>query len=122
MFKVTTPIEPVLSPLQILPLGDPLSNPWAPRIEPAIAPIAGPVSGTLELNAEVKDEDPAVFLRFNWLVDGKLAASGRSFVWNTRNVADGAHVVRVVVRRQLESVRHQGFAEIRVDVANGGVR
>ena len=103
-------------------MGDPLAKPWAPRIEPVIAPVAGPLAGIVELKAEVKGEDPAVFLRFNWLVDGKLAASGRNFVWNTRNVPDGAHVVRVVVRRQLESVRHQGFAEIRVDVANGDAR
>ena len=114
--------QSVLSPLQILPMGDPLAKPWAPRIEPVIAPVAGPLAGIVELKAEVKGEDPAVFLRFNWLVDGKLAASGRNFVWNTRNVPDGAHVVRVVVRRQLESVRHQGFAEIRVDVANGDAR
>ncbi|MGI5869718.1 MAG: TIGR03790 family protein [Kiritimatiellia bacterium] len=113
--------QSVLSPLQILPVGDPLAKPWAPRIEPVVDPVAEPLVGIVELKAEVKNEDPAVFLRFNWLVDGKLAGSGRSFVWNTRTAADGPHVVRVVVRRQLESVRHQGFADIRVEVANGGV-
>ena len=114
--------QSVLSPLQILPVGDPLSKPWAPRIDPVIASVEGDLSGTVELRAEVRDEDPAVFFRFTWLVDGRQAATGRTFVWNTRGAADGEHVVRVVVRRQLESVRHQGFAERRVVVANGGAR
>ena len=45
------------------------------------------------------------------LVDGKIVGSGRTIVWNSRSVGNGAHAIRVVVRRQMESVRHQDFAE-----------
>ncbi|NLB69488.1 MAG: TIGR03790 family protein [Lentisphaerae bacterium] len=110
----------VSCPLQILPLGDPLCNPWAPKITPVIESSSGALSGLADLSASVENENPKVFLRFNWLVDGVNVASGRNFVWDTKGVDDGRHRVRVVVKHQLESVRHQAFAEIEVEVNNGG--
>lgn len=111
--------QSVLSPLQILPVGDPLSKPWAPKLEPEIAVAEEAHSGTVEMHASVKDEDAEVFLRFTWLVDGRVVGSGRTFVWNTRGVEKGTHPVRVVVSRQVESARHQDFVEIEVKVGNG---
>lgn len=113
--------QSVLSPLQILPLGDPLSRPWAPKLEPEIAIKGETASGMVEMQASVKNEALGVFLRFTWLVDGRVVATGRTFMWDTRNVEKGAHHVRVVVSRQLESARHQDFVEIAVNTGNGGV-
>ncbi len=114
--------QSVRSPLQILPVGDPLSKPWAPRNELAIAVASEPLSGMVEMKASLADEKPEVFYRFQWLIDGRVVASGRNFVWNSRTVKDGRHLVRVVARHQLESVRHQNFVEIEVEVINGGVK
>lgn len=112
--------QSVLSPLQILPLGDPLSKPWAIPLEPEIEVSNEVLSGRVELHAHVKGEDPSVFLRFHWFVDGKPEGIGRTLLWNTQKFSNGSHRVRVVARRQLESVRHQGFDEVQVEVQNGG--
>lgn len=110
----------VRSPLQILPLGDPLNKPWAPRLEPVISAPDNPLSGTVSFKGSVKNERRDVFYRFQWLVDGRVVSAGRTFVWNTRSVADGSHTLRLVVRHQIESVRHQNYTERSVEVANGG--
>ena len=112
--------QSVRCPLQILPVGDPLSKPWAPRNEPSIQRQDGELSGMVEMTASLADEKPEVYYRFQWLVDGKAVGNGRTFVWNSRGVKDGRHWVRVVARHQLESVRHQNFAEIEVEIRNGG--
>ncbi len=110
----------VRSPLQILPLGDPLSKPWAPLIEPVITAPPNPLSGTVTLRGSVTNERTDVFYRFQWLVNGRVVGSGRSFVWNTRALDEGRHDVRLVVRHQIESVRHQGFVEHVARVSNSG--
>lgn len=112
--------QSVRSPLQILPLGDALSKPWAPRLEPLISGPEHPVHGTVSFKGSVKDERRDVFYRFQWLVDGRVVSAGRTFVWNTRSVPDGSHTLRLVVRRQIESVRHQNYTEYTVEVMNGG--
>lgn len=110
----------VRSPLQSLPLGDALSKPWAPQLEPLISATDHPMAGTISLQGSVKNERRDVFYRFQWLVDGRVVGAGRTFVWNTRSVANGSHTLRLVVRRQIESVRHQNYVETTVEVANGG--
>ena len=112
--------QSVRSPLQILPLGDALSKPWAPRLEPIITAPDSPLLGTVSFQGSVKNERRDVFYRFQWLVDGRVVSVGRTFVWNTRSVSDGSHTLRLVVRRQIESVRHQNYTECSVVVANGG--
>ncbi|MCL1909650.1 MAG: TIGR03790 family protein [Kiritimatiellaeota bacterium] len=110
----------LLSPLQTLPLGDPLANPWGEEIRAGIIAPEGELSGQVEFTAEVENERADVFYRFQWFVDGKFAGNGRTLMLDTRNnIRDGSHKVRVVARRQLESVRQQGFAEITVRVKNG---
>lgn len=107
------------SPLQILAIGDPLSKPWAPRLEPVIhADTAENLSGTATFEAAVRAEDPKTGYLFSWLVDGKLAASGRTFLWNTKNASNGPHTIRLVVRRQDGALRHQNFATLGVTVNN----
>ncbi len=114
--------QSIRCPLQILPVGDPLSKPWAPKNEPFIQRKDGELSGLVEMTASLADERPEVYYRFQWLVDGRAVGTGRTFVWNSRGVKDGRHFVRLVARHQLESVRHQNFTEIGVEVRNGGTK
>ena len=110
--------QSVRCPLQTLPIGDPLANPWGEAVEARIDAPEGSLSGLVTLTASLENERADVFYRFQWLVDGVAAGTARSFVWDTRKASDGAHVIRVVARRQLENVKHQGFAEARVVVDN----
>ena len=108
----------VLSPLQTLPLGDPLTKPWAEKIDVRIESPEGDLSGSVEFTAVIENERPDVFYRFQWLVDGRQTGTSRTLVWDTRPVRNGSHTIRVIVRRQLEKVRPQGFDEITVKVQN----
>ena len=110
--------QSVRCPLQTLPLGDPLASPWSEKIVAQMFVPEGPLSGIVELKAAIVDERTEVFYRFQWFVDGVLVGAGRTLVWDTRQFPNGSHKVRVVVRRQLESVKQQGFTEIRVTLNN----
>jgi len=107
----------VFSPLQLLPLGDPLANPWAEKITMQIEAPRGDLSGQVDLKAVIENES-SFFYRYNWYIDGKPAGTGRNLIWDTAGLPDGTHKIRAVARRQLESVRQQGFAEITVKVRN----
>lgn len=113
----------VACPLQILPLGDPLSCPFAPLIEPG---IKGPEDGTkvhgmVELGAIPPADAEGASLRYTWLLDGKPIGTGRSLLWRTDTAPDGMHTIRLVVRHQLsDGPRHQGYAERSFRVKNGG--
>ena len=114
--------QSIACPLQILPVGDPLCKPWAPVVTPVIKRPAGTLSGLVDFSASIEEENPEVFLRYSWFVDGRTVATGRNYVCDTRNFNDGSHKVRVVVRRHLESIRHQSFAEVEVEINNGGAK
>ncbi len=102
----------VRCPLQILPIGDPLSKPWASLVEPVLTgPDADHVGGNIELNASVPGMSGDSYVRFTWLVDGRPAGNGRRLSLDTRKYSDGPHRIRVVARLQRDNVRCQGFAE-----------
>ena len=107
----------VKCPLQQLPMGDPLSCPWAPAVRPAMegADASAPVSGAVTLRASMPDGARA---RFTWLVDGRPAADGPELFWNTRTASNGRHVVRLVARLLDAPFRPQGFAETAFVVRN----
>jgi hypothetical protein len=102
-------------PLQFLPMGDPLAKPWAPRPRVSITVPDGPVSGMVELVAAT--DDAVRFTRFDWLLNGRTVASGRTYLWNSRAVPNGLHTIRAVARG-LAPMRHQGFQDVVVDVLN----
>jgi len=108
----------VKCPLQQLPMGDPLSCPWAPEVKPAIegADAAAPVSGAVTLRASLPDGARA---RFTWLVDGRPAGDGPTLFWNTRSWEDGRHTVRLAARLLDAPFRPQGFVETAFTVRNG---
>ena len=110
----------VRCPLQLLPLGDPLSSPWAPRLAPAIAglPEDGVARAALVLRAVPPEGAPAAGVRYDWYVDGRPAGRGATFVWNVPALSPGKHEVRLVARvPQPSGVRLQGFARADVGVA-----
>ena len=104
----------VRNPLQLLPLGDPLSAPWTPCLVPAIAglPPGGAAAGPLVLRAVLPPpDDPAAGVRHDWFVDGRAAGRGPTFVWNVPALSPGKHEVRLVVRvLPAHGVRLQGTA------------
>ncbi len=107
------------SPLQLLPMGDPLAKPWAPRPKVTIKAPQGPVSGMVELGAAT--DDAVQFTRFDWLLNGRVVARGRTFLWNSREVPDGLHTIRAVARG-MAPIRHQGFQDVVLDVRNANAR
>ncbi len=108
-------------PLQILPLGDPLSKPWAPRLVPAIEGVeAGSVlAGPVALRIRPPEGLPEAQMRCTWMLDGAAVGSGSFLLWDTRSVADGRHVLRLVVQDRAAPARPQGFASVAVTVRNG---
>ena len=109
----------IRSPLQILPLGDPLCAPWAPRLEPRIEglPDSGeaPAAQRLALRAAYTAPPsgdaaaPAEGPRFTWLVDGRPAATGPRLTLS--GLPAGEHAIRLIVRQRIGSLRCQGFTE-----------
>ena len=110
----------VRSPLQILPLGDPLSAPRAPRIEPRIdgLPEGVAVAAPLVLRAVPPEGASAADVRWDWFVDGRPAGRGAMLVWNVPAFSPGIHEVRLVARvPQPSGVRLQGFVRAEAEVA-----
>ncbi len=109
--------QSVKCPLQLLPVGDPLSSPYAVRpVIHVVLPSPSPLSGVVKISAEASDAE--IFTRFNWLLDGKLLdASGASFLLDTRLYEDGDHVLRAIARSRTP-VRHSGFSDILVTFQN----
>lgn len=105
----------VRCPLQILPIGDPLCAPWAPRISPAIEPdddASAPFRGPVRLHASIPGcaPDDSTEVRFFWYVDDRFVGTGPTLFWDAGAEAPGAHEVRLVARLQEEPERPQGFA------------
>ena len=111
----------VRCPLQLLPLGDPLSAPWTPRLEPAIEglpPAGSAVAAPLVLRAVPPAGAPVPGVLFDWFVDGRPAGRGATFSWNVPACPPGTHEVRLVARvPQPSGVRLQGFVRANVEVA-----
>ena len=108
--------QSVRSPLQLLPIGDPLARPWGVVPKVQIAPLpASPLSGQIELGATT--DRPDDFKRFEWLVDGRRVGSGAHFLLDTRDLSNGQHRLRAVARTN-GPVRHNGYTEISLTVEN----
>jgi len=103
--------QAVRCPLQILAVGDPLANPWAPRDRLLLKGL-GETSreGVLQLRAEPASDALRYYRRFCFLLDGKKIADGPSLVLDTRKLAPGVHTVRAVAAT-VGLVRNQIFTE-----------
>jgi uncharacterized protein (TIGR03790 family) len=108
-------------PMQTIVVGDPLARPWAPRAEIELKGVGeGALSGVLELEAGAQS-GAGHFSRYVYLVDGCVVGQGKRFSLDTRSMADGRHLLRVVGYRA-GRVRNQEFLEKPINVANGGER
>lgn len=108
----------VASPYQLLPLGDPLVKPWAQEFGAAMQPIKEKVSGNVVLSVDDTIVKHDVKSRYIWLVDGKRVGSGKRFSWDTSDVENGEHKIRLVVCQTFGTVRQQRFVEKIVVVKN----
>lgn len=108
----------IASPYQQLAMGDPLVKPWAQKFDVATKPIPDKVSGKLILSVDDKVVKHNIKNRYYWVVDGMVVGSGKRFAWNTKDVKNGRHKVRLVVCQTYGTVRQQRFIEKNVVVAN----
>ncbi len=102
-------------PLQLLPMGDPLAKPWAPKTRVTIQAPEESVAGMVELVAA--SDDAENFTHFDWLLNGRKVARGRRFLWNSRSEPNGLHRIRAVAIAK-GTVRHQSFQDVMLDVRN----
>lgn len=108
----------VASPYQLLAMGDPLVKPWAQKFDIAMKSISEKVSGKVILSIDDKVVKHNIKNRYYWLVDGRVVGSGRRFAWDTKEVKNGRHKVRLVVCQTFGTVRQQRYVEKTVVVAN----
>ena len=111
-------------PLQLLPMGDPLAAPWAPKISVHIVNRPETVSGPKTLfTARRRNADPVNSpvdmenAETIWLTDGHFTATGDEFLFDSTQLPNGRHTIRAVVRTP-GPLRHQCFDEVEFTVAN----
>lgn len=108
----------VASPYQLLAMGDPLVKPWAKKFNVAMKEIPQKISGKQILAIDDKVVKHNIKNRYYWIVDGKVVGSGKRFIWNSTEVKNGRHKVRLVVCQTFGTVRQQRFVEKTVVVTN----
>jgi hypothetical protein len=113
--------QAVKSPLQLLPIGDPLAAPWAPRARLTLAGL-GPsaVAGNCAIKVNVQAPAGMIFDQYVFLVNGRVCGRARftdSWRLETRTLTNGSHVLRGVAY-STGVVRQQVFAEQSFRVAN----
>jgi len=104
----------VSCPLQLLYLGDPLCQPWAPKAPLRVTDASGG-DGTIGFRATVQAEDAYAYTRVMVLVDGRLAGSfplGSKMI-ELKGQSPGVREVRVIAYRN-GRVRFQSFADVSV--------
>ena len=103
--------QSIRSPLQILPVGDPLAQPWGPEERLNLTQVGGVMNErTLRFRAEA-DAGPLLhYGRYLYLLDGAPAGEGMTLQIGTGDLTPGRHVVRCVAYRT-GLVRSQIFAE-----------
>ena len=116
--------QSVATPLQLLIVGDPLCQPWAPRLEIAVQGLKAEarVRGPLEIRPTVKTPDGVGIDRFELFVDGvrrQTVGENGSFSIDTTSLADGYHELRVVAITE-DLVASQGRVIVPFHVDNRG--
>ncbi|MGN0843994.1 MAG: hypothetical protein ACI4QT_02085 [Kiritimatiellia bacterium] len=120
----------VRSPLQLLPIGDPLCAPWAPKVKPEIRRVASARSGSATLDFEAFFTPPANDPKFHadsfggpvflWYLDGRCIAVDRKSVRLPRDKSlRGKHELRLVVRYSYGDLKCQGFSDIPIQEPEG---
>jgi hypothetical protein len=104
--------QSIRCPLQILLLGEPLAQPWAPGIEVTLDVTGNEVSGEPErVSMRVKSNKPLVFKRFCFMLDDTIIQDGNSsvLVIDSSRLKPGKHTIRAVAYSD-GLIRFQKFA------------
>jgi uncharacterized protein (TIGR03790 family) len=87
----------VRCPMQILPVGDPLASPWAPKGEVRIrGPGEEAVAGVVTITADAVSDPPHHYPRFLFLIDGRVAGREHTLTLDTTKIPNGRHTLRAV--------------------------
>jgi hypothetical protein len=112
--------QSIRCPLQILLVGDPLAQPWAPKAKLSVTGLpADTISGKLKLVSQVTSESGGHYSKYVYLIDGKVVGTGREFEFDTGRIEDGPHVMRCVAYRT-GLVRCQVFTDSKIVIRNEG--
>ncbi len=107
--------QSIRCPLQILPVGEPLSAPWRVPAKMAIRGLeSGRLEGRVEVVASVESRSGETYSRYLFLLDGRVfQAMGRknSITLDPAAIHSGAHVLRAVAYTT-GTLRSQVFAEV----------
>jgi len=104
--------QSIRSPLQYLPMGDPLAAPWKPRAEVTIAGLEAALAGSGGLlKIGIRQSNWLIWSAYTVFVDGLEIGGGaleESFRFEPARFSPGLHELRVVVRTG-GLLRHQAF-------------
>lgn len=106
--------QSVLSPYQLVIVGDPLCQPWAvaPSVEITGLDRKRPLSGTQEIQVSAKSATGYSIRNFDVFIDGVLllrALPGKAIKLDTTKLANGYHELRVVAVEE-SKIETQGRA------------
>ena len=116
--------QSVASPYQALLVGDPLARPYAELLPPQLlAPDPEPPwRGVVELRVGDRPAGQPRIGRLELWIDGRPvaeAAAGKPLRWDTRQVTDGAHELRLVAI-EAGPLETRSYRRYRIHVDNGG--
>lgn len=105
--------QSVLSPYQLLIVGDPLCQPFAsaPKVRITGLQAGTPLSGIVELQVEIESETGHRIRNLNVFIDGRLFSqelASEPIRIDTRRLADGYHELRVVAIEDTSLETHGG--------------
>lgn len=105
-------------PLQILLVGDPLAQPWAPASRMKLRGIdAQPLAGRTRIAAEIYGHGLVHYGRFVYFLDGREIGNDRVLLLDTTKLENGAHTLRAVAY-QTGLVQGQVFVVEEIEVKN----
>ncbi|MGQ9661163.1 MAG: TIGR03790 family protein [Kiritimatiellia bacterium] len=111
--------QAISCPLQLLLVGDPLAAPWAPEAKLIVDGLeeGKSLSGVVQLRARVQSGKELRFVRFLYLLEGRVIGREAGLQFDTTLVSNGSHRLRVVAYAT-GLVRHQAFLERDISVHN----
>ncbi|MHC4224460.1 MAG: hypothetical protein ACYSUN_10765, partial [Planctomycetota bacterium] len=107
--------QSVITPYQLMVAGDGLARPFAEFVEVNAQLPPAPWRGTVEIKPDVPSS------KFELWVDGRRVAQGDSLSFDTTEVEDGHHDVRIVAVSD-DAIETRSYRKVSATVANGGQR
>ncbi|MHC4932423.1 MAG: hypothetical protein ACYTGV_09570 [Planctomycetota bacterium] len=104
--------QSVITPYQLMVAGDGLARPFAKFVELEAQIPPSPWKGTVDITPKSSSS------RFELWVDGRRVADGESLAFDTTQVEDGHHDVRIVAVSE-DAIETRSYRKIDATVANG---